>query len=419
MRGREEAARPALARGPRWAPVAIVLAVSLYFLDSTVETLRSTVSEPDRVEVFLGADSKHYLEMAEAFAEGELTEKYVRVRPHRQPLYPAVLAIAVRAGGGRDLFLLGMVNVLIGLGTIWLIFLLVSKLSSSPMIGALSALLYARNDFALDYITDRIMTEPLFALCSFAALALALLFAERGRVWTLYLASFAAGLTYLTRPNGLFLMVALWTVLLASELLSLARDQGWRHPDLERLRGIALRFGVAGLLFVATTVPGWAPRLAFYGDPFYYGGVLTNTMWTDSWEELRAGKDHLLGPSDYFASHGLEDVASRLLFGFQFVYVRAPHELTPKIHLLAAAGLLVALVRRRRRDLILVAIMLITLLPITWTSLSTPFDRIAYGAEIAFILLFSALLLELGRDLCARAIPRFGAGAEPGASGAR
>jgi hypothetical protein len=419
MRGLGEWARAALARGLRWAPLAIVLAVSLYFLDSTAEDLRSTVSHPEKVARFLQADSLHYLEMAEAFAEGELTEKYVRVRPHRQPLYPAVLAIAVRAGGGRDLFLLGMVNVVIGLGTIWLIFLLVSKLFSSPMIGALSALLYARNDFVLDYITDRIMTEPLYALCSFAALALALLFAERGRAWALYLASFAAGLTYLTRPNGLFLMVALWTVLLASEILSLARDQGWRHPDRERLRGIALRFGVAGLLFVATTVPGWAPRLAYYGDPFYYGGVLTNTMWTDSWEELRAGKDHLLGPSDYFASHGLEDVAERLLYGFEFVYLRAPQELTPKIHLLAAAGLLVAVVRRRRRDLILVAIMLITLLPITWTSLSTPFHRIAYGAEIAFIVLFSAILLELGRDLCARAIPRFGAGAQPETSGAR
>jgi hypothetical protein len=419
MRGLGEWARAALARGLRWAPLAIVLAVSLYFLDSTAEDLRSTVSHPEKVARFLQADSLHYLEMAEAFAEGELTEKYVRVRPHRQPLYPAVLAIAVRAGGGRDLFLLGMVNVVIGLGTIWLIFLLVSKLFSSPMIGALSALLYARNDFVLDYITDRIMTEPLYALCSFAALALALLFAERGRAWALHLACFAAGLTYLTRPNGLFLMVALWTVLLASEILSLARDQGWRHPDRERLRGIALRFGVAGLLFVATTVPGWAPRLAYYGDPFYYGGVLTNTMWTDSWEELRAGKDHLLGPSDYFASHGLEDVAERLLYGFEFVYLRAPQELTPKIHLLAAAGLLVAVVRRRRRDLILVAIMLITLLPITWTSLSTPFHRIAYGAEIAFIVLFSAILLELGRDLCARAIPRFGAGAQPETSGAR
>jgi hypothetical protein len=127
MRGRGEWARPALARGLRWAPLAIVLAVSLYFLDSAVEDLRSTIREPDRVAVFLGADSKHYLEMAEAFAQGELTEKYVRVRPHRQPLYPAFLAVAVRAGGGSDLFLLGMVNVLIGLGTIWLIFLLVSS----------------------------------------------------------------------------------------------------------------------------------------------------------------------------------------------------------------------------------------------------------------------------------------------------
>ena len=159
--GRGERRRAALARGLTWVPLAIVLGVSLYFLDSAVEHLQETVSDPERIAVFTFADSMHYLEMAEAFAAGEFTEKYARVRPHRQPLYPALLSIAVRAGEGRDFFLLGMVNVVIGLGTIWLVFLLVSRLFASPMIGALTALLYARNDFAFDYITDRIMTEPL------------------------------------------------------------------------------------------------------------------------------------------------------------------------------------------------------------------------------------------------------------------
>ncbi len=48
-----------------------------------------------------------------------------------------------------------------------------------------------------------------------------------------------------------------------------------------------------------------------------------------------------------------------------------------------------------------------------------PFTRIAYGAQLAFILLFSAILLEFARDLSVRAIPRFGAGAEPGTARAR
>jgi hypothetical protein len=417
MRGRGERTR-AVARGLAWAPLAIVLAVSLYFLNSTVQHLQKTVSDPERVAVFTDADSLHYLEMGEAFAEGKFTEKYVRVRPHRQPLYPALLAIAVRLGEGTDLFWLGMVNVLVGLVTIWVIFLLVSRLFSSPLIGALSALLYARNDFAFDYITDRILTEPLYTLCSFVAVALALLFAEGGKARSLYLASVAAGLAYLTRPNGLFLMFALWGVLLACEILVLAREQrwSWRQWDRRRLRGIATRFSVAGLIFVATTVPGWAPRLAHYGNPLHYGGVLTNTLWTDSWEELRAGKDQILGPSDYFADHGLSDVVDRFLYGFEFVYVTAPQDLTPKIHLLAAAGLLVTAVRRRRRDLLLAAIMFITLLPITWTSITTPFSRIAYGAQIAFILLLSPIVLEAARDLVLWALQRLRAGGEPGAA---
>lgn len=417
MRGRGERTRTALARTLAWAPLTIVLAVSIYYLDSAFEHLHSTVSHPEQIEEFLHADSMHYLEMAEAFARGRFSEAYVRVRPHRQPLYPALLAIAVRLGEGRNLFYLGMVNVLVGLASIWIIFLLGARLFSSPMIGALTALLYSRNDFVFDYITDRIMTEPLYTLCSFVTLALGLLFAARGRARNLYLASFAGGLAYLTRPNGFFLMAALWGVLLASEILMLARDRGWSPADPSPLRGIARRFAIAGLIFAATTVPSWAPRLAHYGNPLHHG-VVGNAMWVDTWEELRARKDQPLRPSHYFASHGLSDVAERFLFGFELVYWSAPRHYAPKIHLLAAAGLLVTVLRRRRRDLVLVATMLLTLLPITWTSLSMPFTRIAYGAQLAFILLLSASLMEFARDLSVRAMPGLsegsGAAASPG-----
>ena len=89
------------------------------------------------------------------------------------------------------------------------------------------------------------MMERLFeALFKFRPL----LFAEGGKARSLYLASVAAGLAYLTRPNGLFLMFALWGVLLACEILVLAREQrwSWRQWDRRRLRGIATRFSVAG-----------------------------------------------------------------------------------------------------------------------------------------------------------------------------
>lgn len=406
MRGGGERTRAALKLALAWAPLVIVLASSLYFLNSSIRHLQSTVSDPEGIALFTHADSMHYLEMAEAFAAGEFTERYARVRPHRQPLYPALLAIAVLVGEGRNFFLLGMVNILVGLGTIWLIFLLASRLFSSPLVGALTALLYSRNDFAFDYITDRIMTEPLYTLCSFATVTLALFFVEHGRARSLYLASFAGGLAYLTRPNGFILMAAVWGVLGASEILVLARSQGFWSPDWHRLRGIAGRFAIASLIFVATTVPSWAPRLVYYGNPLHHG-VVSNAMWVDTWEELRAKMKEPLGPSDYFADHGLSDVASRFLFGFELVYVTAPQDLTPKIHLLAVAGLLVAIARRRRRDLVLIGAMVLTLLPITWTSLSMPFHRIAYGAHFAFILLFSAILLEFARDLAARAFPRF------------
>jgi hypothetical protein len=142
-------------------------------------------------------------------------------------------------------------------------------------------------------------------------------------------------------------------------------------------------------------------------------------MWVDTWEELRANQDEPLGPSHYFASHGLSEVVERFRYGFEAVYLTAPQHYTPRIHLLAAAGLLVAALRRRRRDLVLIATAFLTLLPITWTSLPMPFTRIAYGAQLAFILLFSAILLEFVRDLAVRAIPGFGAGAEKETARAR
>jgi hypothetical protein len=128
-------------------------------------------------------------------------------------------------------------------------------------------------------------------------------------------------------------------------------------------------------------------------------------MWVDSWEEQREARDERIGPSHYFASHGLRDVAERFLYGFELVYLGAPRHYAPKTHLLAAAGLLVAAWRHRRRDLVLIATAFLTLLPVTWTSLAMPFNRIAYGALLPFTLLFSATLFEAVVKLCLRALP--------------
>lgn len=118
-------------------------------------------------------------------------------------------------------------------------------------------------------------------------------------------------------------------MLLASEILMLTRERGWRPPDLRPLRGIARRFAIAGLIFAATAVPSWVPRLAHYGNPLHHG-VVGNAMWVETWEELRDRKDEPLGPSHYFASQGISDVAERLLFGFELVYWSAPHHYSPR-----------------------------------------------------------------------------------------
>ena len=48
-------------------------------------------------------------------ASGDFSMKYVKERPHRQPLYPALLAIAMKLGNGNR-FMLGAVNILVDRG---------------------------------------------------------------------------------------------------------------------------------------------------------------------------------------------------------------------------------------------------------------------------------------------------------------
>ena len=74
--------------------------------------LAKNVSRPNTSDRLVSSDSVHYVDIARDFSSGDFSMKYVKERPHRQPLYPALLAIAMKLGNGNR-FMLGAVNILV------------------------------------------------------------------------------------------------------------------------------------------------------------------------------------------------------------------------------------------------------------------------------------------------------------------
>jgi Dolichyl-phosphate-mannose-protein mannosyltransferase len=264
-----------------------LLVVSCIYLVTVYNGLADTLSDPELAEAFVGNDSSHYLQMAEAFRSGQFLDKYVTIRPHRQPLYPALLAAGM-ALGADDLMDLATVNVIVGLITMLCLYGAGRWLFGSWWVGLAGALAYASSDFIVSNISTRMLTEPVFVLTALLTVVFAIQYMERNRTAHLSLAAAAAGLAYLARPNGLFLMAAMWTTLLVHDVLRRhlpfsAEAKATKAESSRALRPKDLigRFGLAALVFVIVTAPSWLPRASHYGDPVYHG-YLSNYLWVDT-----------------------------------------------------------------------------------------------------------------------------------------
>ena len=95
--------------------------------------------------------------------------QYVKERPHRQPLYPALLAIAMKLGNGNR-FMLGAVNILVAAASILLIYIFTLALFKHRFAAIFSAVALAANPFIDREITARLLTEPLHLLLTICAI---------------------------------------------------------------------------------------------------------------------------------------------------------------------------------------------------------------------------------------------------------
>ena len=380
---------------------ALVLVICWSFFVTVSTEIRENLSDPDESEVWLTVnDSAHYYQIAQAIDEGRAIEGYAKHGgyAHRQPLYPLSLALMMRMGG-ESAHWLAMVNVIIGVITAGFIYWAFWTLFDSRIVALLASLIYSLSRFIVDHVSHRLNTEPLYILFAIAAVCFALKYVKSGQLRHIALASAVAGLGYLTRPNGLFLMGPMIVALLGNDILKHSQES----PRVVAKR-VGVSLAVAFIIFAGITAPSWIPKTVFFGNPIYHA-YLPNFMWVDTYEEGHVAGPPRYGPTDYFADHGIGDVVTRLSSGSIRVFSEIPISHGRIHYLLTVGGFCVALLRRRRRDVVLIIFTALTLTPLVWTALSNPSGRVHYGAWFPFSLFYISLLMEAVPVLAGRARP--------------
>jgi hypothetical protein len=241
----------------------------------------------------------------------------------------------------------------------------------------------------------------------------------------LSLFSFAIGLDYLDRVNGLFLAISAFAVLLCFALSqyffrpehrsdssseALAKDEASGVSDhreksdapgrpfasspLRRYVVSWWHYLLAALVLIVTTAPCWLSRLYYFGNPFYYGAI-QNFLWGDTYLGSM-DSPRTLTASDYFASHSVFDAASRFLLGCSKVFFIIPidRERLPLLYFAALAGIWFAWRQRRSPYLWLLLFYGLQMLPLAWTQPVNTTPRIPYAATQPFELFFAAIFVH-------------------------
>lgn len=344
-------------------------------------------------------DSAGYLAIARIFSEGDFSCSYVVHAPHRQPLYPLLLAIPQWLTG-FDPFWFGWVNVLAGVVLLLLFYQSSLSAHRNVLIAACAALFCLTNGFLMEEITGRIMTEPLFVLFCVGAIHCFLQYVEHRRRLSLLGAFGLLALSYLTRPNGLFLMGAMTVAICLGVCVGGA---GWASR-FGRARRTAVDLALAFALFAVIAFPSWLPRLVYLHNPISHG-YLGNFMWVDTYAQGHTGLAYQsFHFADYVRTHSWGDFLARWGHGLSGVFGEVPGEMegVPFLFLLAAVGAIAAVVRRHRAYCLLLVFFMVEMLPLIWTNLSNPNDRVPYSAMVPFELFFAVFALQTVADWAAR-----------------
>ena len=372
-------------------PWRAVILLSTIYLTISVGLLVYTVTTPSHARKFVEKDAQHYIAIGQTLAGGDFSMNYVKERPYRQPLYPTLLSLVIRFAG-ENLFLLGMVNVALGLIIIWFVYFSTLELFGNKAIACVIGFLVVINRFIYERVSWSLGTEPLFVLLLLLVVLWFGTYISRGNSGYLVLASTAVGFAYLTRPNGLFIMPAIIGLAAFYDIFRRRRNT----PSTDRLFPIgrlAILYASCAALFVIITLPSTLPRWRIWGNPIEHG-MIENFMWVD---DYNIGKESIQYTwRDYVTTHTPVGVVSRWLRGFWAVYIRVPllEEIWAILYVIAVSGAIIAVLRRQEPYRYLLLLAFILLLPLVWIHVSDPTGRIPYSVMFPFEFIFAGLALD-------------------------
>jgi len=380
----------------------IILLMAAYFFANSLHVALNARTAKG-AEAFASSDSAQYLSFAQRFLLGNFSMDYIRDVPHRQPLYPFLLATATKIGNG-NLFFLGEVNVVAMTLAIGSVYFGILRFFRSHAVAAIPAFFVACNAFLWRIAGARLLTEPLYVLILIWVIIAFLQYLQERKTFWILLGSLFAGLDYLTRPNGIFDAAAFLGILFLAEL-SLRPLTGEQNeplfrniPFLKRALSLIPKYLGALLVLIVVTTPAWIPRLVYFGDPLYHG-YLTNFLWVDTYHLAHDFGERL--PSytwhDYVATHNLLDAVRRVIHGLWNVCIAIPilDEKAPILFLLSVAGAYTTLKRGPNEYRFLLLFFFIQLFPFIWTNLANPTRRVPYGSTFPFEPFFAACFLAL------------------------
>lgn len=365
--------------------VAVLSGLLWHQASTYIEDVSSTLMG---IRELVAADSQHYLAIADSLREGDWSMDYVKPtgaadRAHRQPGFPALLALAGKLGA-QGAPSLARVNVAVHVASLWIAFVGVRIATGSALAGLLAAAVIYGARFLFEIAVGRLLTEPLYVAVALGAVTACLSYLRHPGAASLLLAASLSGLAYLVRVNGLFLAFSLAMAILAADMLRLQRAASQVPASQLARHAPSSAYAVALALFAVVTAPSWIPRAYHAGNPVYHG-YLANYLWVDDYERAHVPGAPRFSFSDYRSDHDAADAIERMRWGIQRVFWETPRE---KFGLATSAGLAVALLvllaLRDRAGLLLACAAVLQALPLAWIAEANPARRVPAAALLPF-----------------------------------
>ena len=362
----------------------------VYFLANSLH-VALLVNTKKGAETLVSSDSGQYLTFSREFLAGDFSMHYIHDVPHREPLYPFLLAIATKLGGG-NLFFLAEVNVIAMTLAIGSVYYGVLRFWGNHLVAGIVAICFGSNFFFWRLASARLLTDTLYALFLVWVGITSLQYLQRRKIGRLLAGAFSAGLALLTRPSAVFDAAAMLCILFVADLTKRSVNESL----LRRVFHQFLTYLCAALVFVVVTIPAWLPRLIYHGDPLYTG-YLTNFLWVDTYHLAHDVNQRFPTYTwhDYVGSHNVFQAMQRITRGIWNVCVRIPilDERTSILYFLSVAGIWITLRKGPLEYRLLLLLFAIQLFPFIWTHIANQNPRVSYGSFFPFEPFFAARFL--------------------------